>query len=385
MMVSGWCIGILAILCTFAVLYHHLFWPLFLMYYIRRYPHTAHVLPPRLKAKDLPFIRLIIPVYNEEKFIRDKLWNCTILDYPKEKLRIDVIFDGCTDRSVDIANTVIQDPIFEQLNIMLDVHTLNQGKRTVIDHAINATTEPVIVLTDCSAMLSIDSMHRIARQFSNTRIGVVSSSYYMTQDGSVGESRYWAYQRRIKVAESRFHNAIGAHGAMYAFRREAYQPLPQACINDDFVLPMQLIEQGYKAVYDMDIISAELEEAEEDFDFKRRIRLGAGNIQQLFLCYRVLHPRFGKTALVFFSGKALRAIMPAILVAAFVCAGVALLITGHWFFYLLFIPQVALYALALLGRVKRIEKGHLASLRYLVEGYYASGLGVWRYLVQIKA
>ncbi len=374
--------GIIAVICALLIVYHHAIWPVFLMLLARIKADETQQPTPKIIPSELPSICVIIPVYNEVKFIADKLWNCAMLDYPPEKLRIRLIFDGCTDQTTVIARETLKNPIFRHLPIFLEIEQENHGKQAILTQAIESSNEEIIVLSDCSSMLSMDSLKRIITRFRDETLGVVCASYELLYSGSAGEQQYWKYQKKIKTAESKLGSVLGAHGACYAFRRTLYHPLPANTINDDFVLPMQIVKQGYRAIYDQEIIALELEKADEEFDFHRRIRIGAGNMQQCQLLMEMIHPRYGMTALSFFSGKVLRTAMPYVMLSAFILSGVASLEINE--FLLLFVPQLFVYALVIVSIKLNITQGKLASLRYLVLGHLAGLIGSLRYFFTPK-
>ena len=55
----------------------------------------------------LPTISLIICAYDEEKSIAAKLQNTIKLDYPLDKLQVILADDGSTDKTVEIALSLI--------------------------------------------------------------------------------------------------------------------------------------------------------------------------------------------------------------------------------------------------------------------------------------
>ncbi|MGL6275348.1 hypothetical protein ACSZME_06435 [Aeromonas dhakensis] len=73
-------------------------------------------------------------------------------------------------------------------------------------------------------------------------------------------------------------------------RSDCLAPLAPDTINDDFILPMQAIARGYKAVYDNRCAALELEVSDAQLESKRRKRIGAGNTQQLLRLLPLLHP-----------------------------------------------------------------------------------------------
>ena len=56
-----------------------------------------------LQENFLPEVTLLIPAYNEARFVIEKVNNTLDLDYPKEKLKIIWITDGTTDNTYESA------------------------------------------------------------------------------------------------------------------------------------------------------------------------------------------------------------------------------------------------------------------------------------------
>jgi cellulose synthase/poly-beta-1,6-N-acetylglucosamine synthase-like glycosyltransferase len=54
---------------------------------------------------ELPLVNIVIPVCNEEKVIAAKLNSIFKTTYPKEKLRVFIGLDNCTDATKDIIET----------------------------------------------------------------------------------------------------------------------------------------------------------------------------------------------------------------------------------------------------------------------------------------
>src|SRR5690349_5337672 len=55
-----------------------------------------------LDEKDWPALTVVIPAYNESRFIRQKIENTLMLDYPPEKKNIIVVTDGSDDDTPEI-------------------------------------------------------------------------------------------------------------------------------------------------------------------------------------------------------------------------------------------------------------------------------------------
>jgi cellulose synthase/poly-beta-1,6-N-acetylglucosamine synthase-like glycosyltransferase len=327
---------------------------------------------------ELPSITLIIPAYNEQRWIADKLRNCAALDYPPEKFNVIVAGDGCTDNTIFIAKKIAQERSCSGLNLEVREFKNNRGKVAVLNDVINTIDSELVALSDVSALISLDALLIAAAQFKAKQLGVLNSHYCLLEHGSVGEASYWQYQSKIKLAESSLGSTLGAHGAFYLFRRRLFQPLADDTINDDFILPMQIVANGYTAKQDNRIVSLELEQADNSMDWQRRIRIAAGNMQQLLRLKRMLHPHFKGIAFTFLSGKALRVVMPFLMLIALIGS---LSLSSSLVFFIFSLCQVSLYLLALIQLVLKTNNKLFNLLAYLVSGHIAGFLGSLSYLL----
>lgn len=170
---------------------------------------------------------------------------------------------------------------------------------------------------------------------------------------------------------------MGAHGAFYMFRRDLWSPLPADTINDDFVLPMSIVAQGYRAVYDRSIGIDELERSGAKREFKRRVRLGAGALQQVLRTMRLADPRRPALALVFLSGKGLRAVMP-LLLLAFLLANIGLAWHGSMLHAAIAASALAAAVAGLIAAAAapRWLPRSAAVMAYAIQAYVAAGIGM---------
>lgn len=382
-------IMIVTMFSGFLVVYHHVGYPLILRWVqkhrpkkvmstrTRRYTSTAN-------DNDLPTVTIVIPAYNEQRWVADKIRNLAVLDYPAEKLQIIIACDGCNDSTANIAALTANEIECRHLHIEIRNFRRNRGKVAVINKVMQSVETELVVLTDVSALVSVDALLIAAERFKDPDIGVLNGHYRLLDPGSAGEAAYWRYQSSIKASEAALGSTLGAHGAFYLFRRSLFKPLKPDTINDDFMLPMEIVAAGYRAEYENDINAVELEKANSTQDHQRRRRIAAGNCQQLLRLYRLLLPNYGGVAFAFISGKALRVLMPFLMIIAFI--GSLLLSPDHLLFALLTTMQLLAYLLAswyLLFRPK-IASRLTETLAYLVGGHVAGLVGTIRYLCGLE-
>lgn len=360
------------------ILYHHLVYPALLHSFAeakrRRTTIRVGSLAP-LAAAEPPSLTVIVPAHNEAAVIASKIINLEELTYPRDRLRFVIALDGCTDETRRIAESAIAaTPSFR--NFELAEYVSNVGKVAVLNEQIAKASSEIVALSDASASVGHDAAAAAARHFADARVGVVCGTYSISGSGNNGERTYWRYQTQVKADEGALAAPLGAHGAFYLFRRRLWSPLPADTINDDFVLPMKIVLDGFRAVYDETIIAAELERAPMKQEFRRRVRIGAGNLQQVVRLAKLGHPRRGWLAFIFLSGKGLRATLPFFLIVAF-CANVALALSGQVLYQGILAAQMALIALAAIGasRAKALLPKPLDAVCYLIHGHAASTVG----------
>jgi lipopolysaccharide/colanic/teichoic acid biosynthesis glycosyltransferase len=371
--------------------YHHFLYPLLLRWLARRAgpgaATRADIAAGTLADADLARVTVIVPAYNEAAMIAQKIQNLAALDYPRDRLEVRVVLDGCSDETEEVARAALAregDPDF----ISLQVHSKNRGKLDVLNSEIAAARGDVVVLSDVSARIATDALLKGSRYFADDTVGVVCGTYALEKPGSAGEAKYWSYQTRVKADEAAVGAPMGAHGAFYMFRRAAWRALPAGTINDDFLLPMRIVADGYRALYDEKIVAFEMERTSSPQEFARRIRIGAGNLQQLIWLKGLLNPfrkapRAGPIAFVFGSGKALRPLIPPVVFAgALACLYLAF--AGYGVFASIAISG---FLVSLAGAYSIWRKGRgvikpVAWLGYLIEGHMASLIGSVRYITK---
>ncbi|WP_406608876.1 sugar transferase [Agarivorans sp. JK6] len=378
------------LIAMFLVVYHHALYPLLLKLLSKdktqntedEIQSVARKYHQREQDQQLPSIELLIPAYNEQDYIAAKLINLATLDYPEDRLSIKVICDGCSDDTASVARACLEDLAFCSFSIEICEQLQNQGKVAVLNQHISQSKADIVALSDVSALISVDAMLIAAQHFGQPQVGVVCGYYHLLSPGSVGEQAYWNYQREVKRCEANMGAPLGAHGAFYLIKKSLFRVMPDDTINDDFVIPMDIVAQGYKAVYEPNIRALELEHAADSQDRSRRKRIGAGNLQQLIRLRHMLLPRFKGVAFTFFSGKALRVTIPVFMLTSFF--GAMVLAAQSAVFAVLFALQVVAYSLAMLPRFMPNAKlpNAIGSLNYLVEGHFSSMMGCVDYLLK---
>ena len=260
-----------------------------------------------------PSVTLLIPAFNEEAHIEAKLRNSLALDYPKDRLEIVVASDGSTDAT----NSIVER--FAARGVKLLAMRKHLGKAPMLSRTVPMARGEIVVFSDASSELAPTALRRLVRGFADPRVGCVSGLYRVRPSGDVrgaGEGLYWRYETFLKRQESRLHSILGAHGAFYAIRKTLFTRLAASAVNDDYLIPMRIVAQGFRAVYEPKAVCWEAESGVSmRGEFSRRRRIAVGNCQQIVELAHLLNPARGWVALCFFSHKVLRTAAPVFMLA----------------------------------------------------------------------
>lgn len=129
----------------------------------------------------------------------------------------------------------------------------------------------VFVFTDSDTIFRKDTLKELIAPFADPAVGCTDGSKLNSMDGETCESVYWRYECLIRGLCSRLGALLGATGAVFALRREAFRPLAEDR-SDDFELGVMARILGYRAIYNPAAIA--LEPAPDDSrQYSRMVRI----------------------------------------------------------------------------------------------------------------
>lgn len=365
------------------ILYTYLIYPLVLLlcfsisqlrtdlrYLFNRIDRRAN----RLSETDSPGVTFIVPAYNEEKHLSAKLANIRALDYGREKLQVIIVSDGSTDGTNNILRS-IDDPFIEPI-----ILPNRAGKANALNRGVAQARHELLVFSDASTLFESDAIRKLVRHFANPQTGGACGAlrFQASTESQQTEGVYWKYESALRLMESRLGAALNASGAVYALRKDAYEPLPRGAVLDDLLIPMNARKRGYSVIYDPEAIATDYAPETIRGEFARRVRIAAGSFQAIPMLLKVRLDRI--TALCFFSHKLLRWLLPSFLLTLMISNAVLI---GRPFYAGFGVLQGAFYAWALLG-LACYER--LKNVRYALIGHFLVAMnaaflvGFFRYL-----
>jgi cellulose synthase/poly-beta-1,6-N-acetylglucosamine synthase-like glycosyltransferase len=296
---------VLAAVALSIPLYAYLGYPLLLalMSVLRR-----KVRPPR-PPEDWPFVTVTIPVYNEERVIRDKLERVLDYDYPRERLQVLVVSDASTDNTDDIVRE------FAPHGVEFIRLETRGGKTAAENAALPHLRGEIVVNSDASVRAHRAALKRLVAWFQDPAVGVASGrdvSVSSVEDhANLGESSYVGYEMWVRRLETRLAGIIGASGCFYAIRKHLHQHLVPEALSRDFAAPLVAREHGYRSVSVDDAIVLVPRAGSLRQEYRRKVRTMTRGLETLFFKRHLLNPfRYGLFAWELASHKLIRWLVP---------------------------------------------------------------------------
>ena len=359
------------------IIYTYFGYPVFLNLVSKCIKNTVN------KENIYPKVSIVIAAHNEEKFIEQRISNCLTLNYPKRNIEIIVVSDGSTDRTNEIVSS------FVEKRVKLIQYPVRMGKAFALNKAVVNVRGEIIVFTDARQFFDNKAVKELIVNFNDEKVGAVSGELHLI-DGNKstvghGVGVYWKYEKFIRKHESLIHSSIGATGAIYAIRRKLFQPLPQNTILDDFIIPMRIVQQGYRVIFESKAKAYDQVFDKAAQEFTRKVRTLAGNFQAFIMIPDLFNPFRTKVALQLFSHKLLRLVVPYLMILVF-CINSSLLEQPLYKFT--FMLQILFLSSALLGLFNQNTKYNLKifNLCYTFSLLnFAAVVGCWKFFKDSKS
>jgi len=333
------------------------------------------------KGEFLPNVSFILAAYNEEDYIETKIKNCLSLDYPKDKLEIIIGSDGSDDKTNEIAEK------YSRQDISFFPYPERRGKMAVINDGVSHAKGEILVFSDIYELFDSDAIKQLIRNFVDPTIGAVTGNHISNPSTTeIGKATllYWRYQRWLQRTESRLETILSCDGTIYACRRDLFVPPPKGTINDDKAVPLGVIQQGYRVVFEPEAIARGDLIHEPKAFFNQKVRGQAGMYQIFWLFRDMFMPQKPLLWFIFLSHGVGPVIAPWLLLVLLVSN---LALYSIYPYSLILVLQLLFYFSSLIGAIShhlkvRIPLVHLPY--FVVISNTASLVGFWAYIFKLQ-
>ena len=240
---------------------------------------------PEVAGGFLPRVAVLIPAYNEEKVIVRTIRSVLNSDYAH--LRIIVIDDGSADRTSEVARQAYPEEIAAGMLTIL--RTVNGGKAEALNFAVADLEEEFYVGIDADTVIAADAVSKLVCHFSDPRIGAVAGNAKVGNRVNLWTRwqalEYITSQNFERRALDLFDVVTVVPGAIGAWRTEAVRQggcYPVNTVAEDADLTMNLLEQGYKVIYEDRALAFTEAPATARGLMRQRFRWSFGTLQAVY-------------------------------------------------------------------------------------------------------
>ncbi|RME80031.1 MAG: glycosyltransferase family 2 protein [Planctomycetota bacterium] len=305
----------------------------------------SKIFPREIKKDESfePTISVILPVYNDEKYIREKLENLLSLDYPASKIEY-IIGSDSNDGTNEILREYMDHP-----QIHLDFSQERRGKIGAINAIVPKAKNEILLFTDAHELFEKDALRKLVRNFADPEVGGVTGLHQFRQKDSTvaqGTSLYWKYERMIQKWESKVWSLQSADGCIYAIRKELFIPPPNNMALDDDLIPLLVALQGYRIILEEEARAYSDPFVQIESELSRRITFQMGHFQNLSFLWKKLIPFVSPIGFGYFSHKTLRTLTGFLLIIALISN---IMLLSYFPFQFLLLAQGIFYGFGLMG------------------------------------
>ncbi|MEQ8191326.1 MAG: glycosyltransferase [Candidatus Eremiobacterota bacterium] len=209
-----------------------------------------------------PHISIIVPCYNEEKYIVSKIENLKLQDYPLDKVEFIFVDGGSRDKTIQY----IEENIKFNSNFKL-IQSPEKGKINQINYVLPSVKGEIIIITDVDGIMKYDCIRHIVSEFSgDNNIGVVGAYVYPEHSIPI-ESCYWDAQNKGRFLESDAFTSSFVIAVCYAFKKGFLYKFPEDVVADDIYIAYWANTLGYNVLFSRKAIVAEIRTPKNYSDF----------------------------------------------------------------------------------------------------------------------
>src|SRR5882757_1288919 len=240
---------------------------------------------PEVEGGFAPPVAVLIPAYNEETVIVRTIRSVLNSDY--ENLRAIVIDDGSSDRTYEVAREAYRDEIAAgRLQVLSKP---NAGKAEALNYAVGLITEDYYVGIDADTVIARDAVSKLICHFADPKVGAVAGNAKVGNRVNLWTRwqalEYITSQNFERRALDLFNVVTVVPGAIGGWRTDAVRhggSYPINTVAEDADLTMNLLEQGYKVIYEDQALAFTEAPIDAKGLMRQRFRWSFGTLQAVF-------------------------------------------------------------------------------------------------------
>ncbi|KXG77006.1 glycosyltransferase family 2 protein [Thermotalea metallivorans] len=193
-----------------------------------------------------PGVSILIPCFNEEKWIQKTILSCINQDYPVDRLEVIIIDDCSTDRSVEKIDEIVKklhheaEQFHAGERVKYIVQKKNGGKREALIRGVLEAKHDLVVFVDSDSFLNPFAIRSLVQPFKDPKMGGVAgrtdvANTYTNILTKMQAVRYYIAFRMVKASEAYFDAVTCLSGPLACYRKEIILKNKEAWLNQRFL------------------------------------------------------------------------------------------------------------------------------------------------------
>ena len=265
--------------------------------------------PAVTSMRELPFVTIVVPAYNEEHQISGAIEALLAQTYPADRLQILILSDASTDRTDEIVRG------YAARGVELMRAPVRAGKTAAENASCALIRGTIVVNTDASIRLHPDCTRQLVMHMADPSVGVASSRdvsiAHAHASANEMETGYVDYEMMVRALETRTGGIVGASGSGYAIRADLHRIPIREDLSRDFSAALTARTHGYKSVSVDEAICYVPRTSSLSREYRRKVRTISRGMETLDCNRHLLDiERYGAFAWKLISHKVLRWAIP---------------------------------------------------------------------------
>lgn len=308
------------------------------------------------KADAFPKVAILIPTYNEEAIIYEKIRNVSEFDYPHYKFEVFVLDDCSTDQTVKIAHEALQ--TFGLKGRIVKNET-RKGVNALYNEAISQVDSDLILMTDADVIAPRDSLKKGVKILQELE-AVGGIGFRIVQVGKEPSASmrtaevYSGLLMSMLIAESSIHSTFPGSTSFMLIRKSAFSPISTSYGSSDGNISLSIIRRGFRFILAPNIEYYEPSPRMLREQMRQKIRRAARLIQSVLLnCGLLFNRRYKEFGMIIFPLRfMMMTICPIFLMLSIVLIFIFTYFVSILWFAILFACAIALLLLGAKSDIK---------------------------------
>ena len=228
------------------------------LYYRNKKNHTTE---PQARFDDLPRVTVQLPIFNEQYVVDRLLDSICKLDYPREKLDIQLL-DDSTDETVEVARGLVERYAAMGYPVTYHHRTNREGfKAGALAEGLKSAKGEFVAIFDADFVPPEDFLMKVIHHFTNPKVGMVQTRWthinrnysFLTEVEAIMLDGHFVLEHSGRARSDVFFNFNGTAGM---WRRQAIEEAggwQHDTLTEDTDLSYRAQLKGWKFVYLQDV------------------------------------------------------------------------------------------------------------------------------------